>query len=824
MWQAKTELQTCRRGRREFQWRLDSEQLSVFHLLGFGVAFFIAYTYAMNMSQRSGAPFWLPDSVILCALLLSQPRSWPIYLAATLPLRLMFALPPNAPTWFLFTAFANDSLKGVGAAVLLRWMLAGRGIRFDCLQDFWRYLVATVVVTPALSGVAGAVSWVTLGREFWLTWRNWFLGDALANLVLTPLLFCLAVDWRKLTKARPIRYLEALAVFSGLIFAAQFAYHRDLDSQSLVDPRGFLPVPFLLLAAVRFGPAGASASLTIMSLLSVVSATATHPSSLPADDVSVLSIQLFLMVIGIPIMSLSVLIEQQRSTERSLRESEMRFRNMADTAPIMIWISGPDKLATFFNRGWLEFTGRSVAEELGYGWASSVHPDHRGNCLAGYTSAFDGRQLWHAECQLRRVDGTYRWMLCSGVPRFGADGRFEGYIVSVSDITDLKHAQEASLAGQKLESLGLLAGGVAHDFNNLLAAIQANAESAEASEADRVFPLEEVRNIKEISIRAAGIVRQLMIYAGNERSTFEPIDLSRLVKEMLGLVKTSISKSAILLTDLGKDLPAIIGNGPQIQQVVMNLVLNASDALAGRGGTIAVTTCLETATRTATFSSTAALPESKYVRLEVSDTGSGMSKEAQDRIFDPFFTTKPAGHGLGLSVVQGIVRTHKGSIELTSTPGQGTTFRILWPVATQAADRLSCSGPTSVSVRTACPNRTVLVVEDEHALRICITKMLRKEGLTVIEVDDGDAAVDLLRNHRTEIDLVLLDMTIPGTPSRTVVAEAGRVRPNTRLLLTSAYGREAIVPVVDVPQFRGFIRKPFHLRDLVTVIRKTLSD
>jgi PAS domain S-box-containing protein len=573
-------------------------------------------------------------------------------------------------------------LKAVMAATLLRWSLRGRGIRFDRLHDFWIYLAVAVGVAPALSAVAGATAWVARGGEFWSSWRNWFLGDALANLVPTPLFLRLAIDGRKLIKARPLRYLEGFTVFAGLFLAIKFAYQLNLDDPTVLGLHVYIPVVFLLLAAVRFGLAGASGSLAMMSMLWITAAAAPVLSA-PDHAASLLSLQLFLIVIGIPIMSLSVVMEQHRRTELALRESEARFRTMADTAPVMIWISGPDKLATFFNRGWLVFTGRSMQQELGYGWASGVHADHRDHCLAGYSSSFDARRLWQMECQLRRADGEYRWILCSGAPRFAVDGAFDGYIVSGSDITDIKSAQEASLARQKLESLGVLAGGIAHDFNNLLGGIHANAELAQASEADGVFPGEAIQNIKAISVRASGIVRQLMIYAGHEGSNVELLDLSRLVGEMLDLIKISISKSAVLKIDLEKDLPAVLGNGPQIQQVVMNLVINASESLAGRDGVITVTTSLGTAGGMTTFSS-AGLREGRHVRLEVSDTGSGMSKEAQARIFDPFFTTKTTGRGLGLAVVQGVVRAHKGEIELASTPGQGTTFRVFWLIADQA--------------------------------------------------------------------------------------------------------------------------------------------
>jgi PAS domain S-box-containing protein len=788
------------------------------------LAFYIAYQNAMKMAPRTGSPFWLPDSVLLCALLLTPSRSWWIYLAAPLPLRLFLLLPPGTPTWFLLVAFLNDSLKALVAAALLRRVLPGRDIRFDCLHDFWIYLAAAAVTAPALSGIAGAASWVALGREFWPTWRNWFLGDALANIVLTPLLLCLAFDWRKLIAARPLRHLEGLAVFSGLVFAVRLAYEHGSSDPGLIDLYNYIPVAFLLFAAIRFGPGGASGSLTVMCVLSVVATSANQASaSLPAAMDRILSMQLFLMVTGIPIMSISVLIEQQRRTEQSLRESEARFRNMADTAPVMIWLSGPDKRATFFNKGWLEFTGRGLEQELGYGWASSVAPDHRDDCLAAYSSAFECRRPWRAECQLRRADGEYRWTLYSGAPRFSPDGVFAGYIVSCSDITDLKSVQEASFARQKLESLGVLAGGIAHDFNNLLGSIHANAEIAEVEGVAGSFPVEEIHAIKTISIRASEIVRQLMIYAGHDKADSEPLDLSGLVSDMLGLIRISIAKGAVLKTDLAQDLPPVLGNGPQIQQVVMNLVLNASDALGEAGGEITVKTSVRLRDQMSTSTPANGVRARNYVRLEVSDTGSGIAREAQARIFDPFFTTKFAGRGLGLAVVQGIVRAHKGEIELASSPGRGTTFNFFWPSSGQFLETRRPGACAANPVRITRTSGTVLVVEDEVVLRISISKMLRREGFTVFEAGDGSSALDLLRDHNPDIEVVLLDMTIPGIPSREVISEAGRIRPQVKVLLTSAYSREMAGPAGEMSHVKGFIRKPFRLPDLVELVRETLS-
>jgi PAS domain S-box-containing protein len=364
---------------------------------------------------------------------------------------------------------------------------------------------------------------------------------------------------------------------------------------------------------------------------------------------------------------------------------------VADTAPVMIWVSGPDKRATFFNRGWLQFTGHTMEQELGYGWAAALHPDHKGQCLASYSDAFDKRSHWHMECQVRRGDGEYRWILCNGAARFADAGEFAGYIVSGSDITVLKSAEEASLARQKLESLGVLSQGIAHDFNNLLGSIHANAELAEEAAADGEFPREEIRTIKAVSMRASEIVRQLLIYTGSERSQVEQVDLSQLVGETLDLIHISVSKSAIVKVHLGEQLPAVPGDRSRIQQVLMNLVLNASDALGEREGVITITTTVVSEGQ----------PPDQWVCLEVSDTGCGISREAQAKIFDPFFTTKMVGRGLGLAVVQGVVRAHRAVLELTSEMGRGTTFRIFWPVAASSSGHSLPPPPAKTFTRNA---------------------------------------------------------------------------------------------------------------------------
>jgi CheY-like chemotaxis protein len=368
----------------------------------------------------------------------------------------------------------------------------------------------------------------------------------------------------------------------------------------------------------------------------------------------------------------------------------------------------------------------------------------------------------------------------------------------------------------------VLTRGIAHDFNNLMGSILAQAELAETELAAGSSPGEEILRIKGVAIRASEIVRELMIYSGQDKAKLEPVDVSQLVEEMLELFKISISKHAALKAELPRSLPAVLGNAAQIRQVVMNLIINASEAIGEKGGEIRVATSRVTGTQDFDPNRSTGLPEGDYLRLEVSDNGGGLTEEVRARIFDPFFTTKFPGRGLGLAVVQAIVRAHSGAINIACAPGGWTTFQILWPCVDQSAEPNRRASIPVPAARNPLAGATLLLVEDEETLRSSVSKMLGKKGLSVLEAGDGSDAIRVLHGHAGTIDVVLLDMTIPGASSRDVLTEVQRVRPGARVIVTSAYSREMVTGSLDPSQVSAFIRKPFLLDDLLQLLRDTL--
>ena len=517
---------------------------------------------------------------------------------------------------------------------------------------------------------------------------------------------------------------------------------------------------------------------------------------------------------------------ERHLAEAALRESEERFRRVFEEGPLGLALVGKDYRFLKVNGALCQMVGYSETELLQMSFVDITHPDDlRANVELAEKVFKRDIPFYQLQKRYVRKNGEIIWIkLTASVLHDQRDETLYG-LGMIEDMTEIRRTQEETLARQKLESLGVLAGGIAHDFNNLLGGILAEAELVEADLPPYSFPVEEIQRIKQSALRGSEIVRELMIYAGqNQTVLFEAVDVSRLAEEMLELLKVSISKHAVLRTVLCDNLPAVRGNAAQIRQVVMNLVVNASDAIGEKQGMISVTTAQVSGSENLAFNGATTVPHGDYVRLQVSDTGCGMTEAVKAKIFDPFFSTKFAGRGLGLAVVQGIVLAHDGDIHLSSTPGEGTIFQVFLPCTHQSVAKvhraISSSGVGQSKARTG----TILVVEDEETLRLAVSKALRRRGFSVIEASDGSGAMDLLRAHKDEIDVVLLDVTLPGIASREVFEETQRMRPELKVIVTSAYSKETVDASFAGLAVENFIRKPFQLGDIALLLGDVMSS
>jgi PAS domain S-box-containing protein len=428
---------------------------------------------------------------------------------------------------------------------------------------------------------------------------------------------------------------------------------------------------------------------------------------------------------------------------------------------------------------------------------------------------------WEGELLHRRRDGSRirvnsRWAL-----RRGPGGVPQGFLEIDTDITEKRRIEEQLRHTQKLESLGVLAGGVAHDFNNLLTGILGNASLALDATPAHHRNCDLLDEVIKAAQRAADLTRQLLAYAGKGRFVMRTLDLSELVREISELVQASIPKRVVLRLQLAEGLPGIDADAGQLQQIIMNLVINGAEAVGQEGGTVLVSTSMQHVDETymaTMINSGEQLRSGEYVALEVHDTGSGMDEGTLARIFDPFFTTKFAGRGLGLSAVLGIVRAHKGALKVYTKPGQGTTFKVLFPASSQAITRDDRS-PDSDLEGTG----SILVVDDEEIVRQTARHTLERYGYEVITAADGVAAVELFAGNPDRFLLVLLDLTMPVMTGEEALRRLQTISPKVRVLLSSGYNEVEAIQRFAGKGLAGFIQKPYTAAALAARVKSVLT-
>jgi PAS domain S-box-containing protein len=512
-------------------------------------------------------------------------------------------------------------------------------------------------------------------------------------------------------------------------------------------------------------------------------------------------------------------VKERQNAERALRVSESKFRGIVETTKDWIWSVDTDAVGLYNNPAVERILGYTSEEMLGRRMLDYVHPDDRGDVVKAFGSFVTSQSGWSGiVARVRHKNGQWRWVESTGTPVFDDQGKLSGFQGTNHDITERRVLEEQFRQSQKMEAVGRLAGGVAHDFNNLLGVILGYSELVLRKNPEpRVVA--QVTEIRKAADRAAGLTRQLLAFSRKQvlaPKLIEPstalADFGRMLPRLIG---EDIHVSLVSEPVLGR----VMVDPTQIDQVLMNLAINARDAMP-QGGRLT----LEASNRdlaTPRRHVHGEVPPGSYVAIAVADTGCGMDTNVLSHLFEPFFTTKELGKGtgLGLPTVYGIVQQTGGHIEVESEPGRGTRFTIYLP---RVPDTPPAAAPGPAVRRGG--QETILLVEDEAALRGITVELLEDEGYRVLAASNGQEALEISRRHAGVIDLLLTDVVMPGLSGREVAERVALQRPGTRTLYISGYTADAIVHHGVADMSSVLLHKPFTSEALSFKVRELLGE
>ncbi len=604
--------------------------------------------------------------------------------------------------------------------------------------------------------------------------------------------------------------------------------------------------PAYIIATLYAGPAWGWATLATSLGIGLLAPTAIAASlSFEAVMVQFGLSGALTVVVASALRSAILRLEESKAAETlvqvDLKATEARFRTLADSAPVLMWISKLDGSREFANRAYLDFLGVDYATALGLEWRSFIHPeDHDRIAREGaQTEASGGDFIW--EARYRRRDGDYRWIRSISQRRYEPSGELSGYIGVGYDISDAKQAQvdlrrindllaervQAALAerdeaeaalrrAQKLEAVGQLTGGVAHDFNNLLTVIIGALDLMQRHPKDEARRERMIEAAQSAARRGERLTQQLLAFSRRQALKPQLLKVDDLLRDSEPLLRRAVGEAVSL--NIAPACPEGVANidGSQFEAALMNLVVNARDATPP-GGRISV----ETLHCRLAAGEVEDIKPGDYLCVSVHDTGSGMDADTAGRVFEPFFTTKEPGRGtgLGLSQVYGFARQSGGAATLDSSPGLGATVRIYLPLASEAPDLIEPETPAPATA--AGPARRILLVEDEAAVGEMVEAMLTDLGHEVLRAEAAEPALVILR-RRERIDLMLTDLIMPGGKTGVELAhEAVAIRPGLPVILSSGYTGEALGPAAEAPW--PLLRKPYTADALAAVIETVMG-
>lgn len=798
---------------------------------GFSCAYFISALLGQWLFYTPPyfSTFWPASGVFFAGLLLVPTWWWPFICLSAAIAHFVVEMLMGHSLVMGGCFFLGNSMEAVVGACLVR-RLINECPTLSSLNELFGITIFSAILSTTLSACTGALTipHFFYGDIFMLHWLIWWMGNALGILVAAPLL--LTWDKRGLREFAELpwdRVVEAILLLGSLAVCTLLVF---MEVRPGFPSLKHLPIIFLCWGALRFGPRGAAASNCVFVLITIWCAGRGLgefvDNHLPSHQ-QLMLLQFYLLVVVFATLALAVIFSERQQVENLLRASEERLRQVTDNMLEVLCQVDLAGVRRYVSPSHKSLLGYNPEELLDKSVLEIIHPEEKEKVRLALEDELVTGKPGKYLCRLRHKNDHYLWLECLSTPIFNVQGFPAGVVITGRDITERLQAEEEHRQleeqvrqAQKLESLGVLAGGIAHDFNNLLTGIIGNAGLLMVDLAQNSPLRAYVKDIELAGLRAAELAQKMLAFSGQGRFVVETVNINNLLGDMAQSLSATVAGRATIMYNLAADLPEIEADVAQICQVIATLVTNALEALNESTGVIIIAT-------SARFYDLAHLrdtylkedlPEKTYVRLSVSDNGCGMDEATLTRIFDPFFTTKFMGRGLGLPATLGIVRGHQGAFKVSSQLGQGTTIEVLLPAVTQ--------------VVTAAPEETftykgagmVLVVDDEDQVRDVAQRMLELSGFSVLTAMDGEEAVEIFKQHRGEICLVLLDLSMPVMDGQATFQALKQIKPDVKVLLSSGYTEREVNLRFKGQGLAGFVQKPYQMASLLAKVKSVLRD
>jgi PAS domain S-box-containing protein len=518
---------------------------------------------------------------------------------------------------------------------------------------------------------------------------------------------------------------------------------------------------------------------------------------------------------------LSQEVIERKAAEEAARESEQRFRHVSENSPEIIYTLGYDGAYTYVNPAWEKVLGHKTAEVIGKYFIDFVPEEDAKKYIRLFKRIRDKKEtLRDVTGTLIHKDGSVRLFNLSGATNLDSEGNIKGMVGLLKDITEQQRIQTQLQQAQKMEAMGTLAGGVAHDFNNILSAIIGYSELAllEAPEGTKVK--QNLTEVLRASQRAKDLVKQILSFSRQSEKELKPVEIRVIIKEALKLLRASLPSTIEIRQHIDPHAGIIEGDPTQIHQLLMNLCTNSAAAMSEEGGLLEIS-LMKVEIDAPSTTMYLDIEPGHYLRLSVRDNGNGMSPEVLERVFDPYFTTKEKGKGtgLGLAVVHGIVKSHRGGITIDTTPGKGTAFNIYFPRIEQEIEATEPELNQSLPMGHEC----ILLVDDEEDLVEIGAQMLSHLGYEVATRLDGAEALEAFREQPERFDLVITDMTMPNLTGDRLAKELMKIRPDIPIILYTGFNESITEEKATGIGIREFSMKPFVMRDLAMTTRRALD-